>query len=525
MGALTLKTFSDELREWEFIEGESIDPTDGFGTDLRLSIRENQIFLAEPNDPDMPWITNRGRLFFDGMFEGENENSDLDWRHFFKEISDLVYFMDQLNIKVSSPSYMLFVFENISLEVLNILYLLNHKSSLVQLRRAEIQTIANDFENRYQLNCSVDKNNLGKSTLAFLVNTNTRQEGYVLNLNLRQRLLKGNFKLFALNSILDLTFPIYNLGSNAKTLKLIGEGTHLICQDFKSSKFPLIVTNTETLKRSDTKNIFKVLKQINVFDRAWNNINVLNSNIAGTGLLSLTNFLPVDNKDLENFFSLHFINVTPSVIPGIKQLLELEVMNHGRTSKLKPNRIVINQNNNNSNKQICLELNENNYDRYFHLPNNLFLEDNETFINTEGIIKRTTKMINFKKQAKKNWQIIRKLYFQLESVSQITNYKDVNLLNFQCENSLNYKNYVHFQYQAVKSLTSLSSYLNQRTKFLKPGITVQSIKANKVKIINTKLKNWLDDFFTMEGKDFYSYNSSVLTNCSKIHRVNSTNFF
>ena len=47
MGALTLKSFSDELREWEFIEGEGIDPTDSFGVNLRLSIRENQIFLAE----------------------------------------------------------------------------------------------------------------------------------------------------------------------------------------------------------------------------------------------------------------------------------------------------------------------------------------------------------------------------------------------------------------------------------------------------------------------------------------------
>ena len=35
MGALTLKVFSDELREWEFIEGEAIEPTDSFAEILR----------------------------------------------------------------------------------------------------------------------------------------------------------------------------------------------------------------------------------------------------------------------------------------------------------------------------------------------------------------------------------------------------------------------------------------------------------------------------------------------------------
>ena len=68
MGALTLKAFSDELREWELIESESIDPTDSFGVSLRLSIREDQIFLAEPNDSVIPWLTDKGRLFFDGNF-------------------------------------------------------------------------------------------------------------------------------------------------------------------------------------------------------------------------------------------------------------------------------------------------------------------------------------------------------------------------------------------------------------------------------------------------------------------------
>ena len=69
MGALTLKQFSNSIREWELSEGEGIDPTDSFGVDLRLSIRENQIFLAETCNANTPWLTDRGLLFFDGLFD------------------------------------------------------------------------------------------------------------------------------------------------------------------------------------------------------------------------------------------------------------------------------------------------------------------------------------------------------------------------------------------------------------------------------------------------------------------------
>ena len=52
-----------------------------------------------------------------------------------------------------------------------------------------------------------------------------------------------------------------------------------------------------------------------------------------------------------------------------------------------------------------------------------------------------------------------------------------------------------------------------------------NISASKTKILNTKLKYWLDDFFMGVGKDSFSYSSSVMSRSSKILRTNSTNFF
>ena len=334
MGALTLKSFSDELREWEFIEGEGIDPTDSFGVNLRLSIRENQIFLAEPSDINIPWLTDKGRLFFDGMFENTS-SKPTDWENFFKEISELVYFMDHLNFQKQNALSLILAFENISLETLNMLYLLKQNCSLIELRKVENYKPCNDLESHYQLSSMTQTPKLQMSTLGILLNTNPRYEGYVLNLSLRQRFLKGDFKLFNIGSMLDLTFPTYNLGSNFQTVRSLAEGTNLVCQDIKNAEFPLIITNTELFKRSDSKIFGEIFKYVNLLETAWSGLNVLNHNISNVGIQSLNKFLPLSSEDLGNFFGLYCINVSLSSIANMKKLTELHLLNAFSDSSFK----------------------------------------------------------------------------------------------------------------------------------------------------------------------------------------------
>jgi hypothetical protein len=97
-------------------------------------------------------------------------------------------------------------------------------------------------------------------------------------------------------------------------------------------------------------------------------------------------------------------------------------------------------------------------------------------------------------------------------------------LNFDCINILNYKNYINFQFNASSSLTSLSFYLNKNNKLVVKNLK-SFIKDTKLKMFNTKLKGWLDDFFMGNSKDSFSYNSSVMSKNSKIVRMNSSNFF
>lgn len=524
MGALTLKVFSDELREWEFIEGESIDPTNSFGVSLRLSIRENQIYLAEPNDPNTPWLTDKGRLFFDGMFDSSLDSPTTDWENFFFEISEMLYVIDHLSFHRKTSFSFIFAFENLSLETLNMLYLLKQSCSFVELRSTESHKHLNDSESQYQLGLSIEKPKLYMSTLGILINVNPRYEGYILNLNLRQRFLKGNFKLLNLGSVLDLTFPTYTLGSNFAILKSLAEGTHLFCQDIKSAEFPMVITNTELFKRSDAKIFSAVLKYSTAVNVAWNGENVLNHNLGNVGIQSLKKFLPLSIEDFTNFFGLYYINACLSSAANMKKLVELHLLQLFSINSLLTYKVFIDQNAVKLNESFYKKSKNKLFNNYFYLPSNLFLEDSETYINTQGLIKRVTKLIHFKKDAKTNWQLTRKFYANAKSVIFINNTKNNTLINFNSINSFNFKNYVNFHFYATQTLTSLSFYLTKRNTPL-TFLPINYIKPVKIKVLNTKIKNWLDDFFTGNGKDSFSYNSSVLVNCSKIMRSSTTNFF
>lgn len=544
MGALTLKSFPFELRDWEIEEFESIDPTDGFGSNTRVYINKNQIVLIEPDynvNTFNTWLTDKGRQFFDGIFgtwksKNAKSSSQLEkkfWHNILKTITQTLYMFDHCNAQKSKKYFFTIVFENLSVEILSLLVLIAQNYSFIKLRRAEKIKINNDLESSFQLNLVSNNVKLSSSNLCLLLSTNPRYEGFYLNLSLRQRFFKGNFKCLSVGSIVDLTFPVSFLGSNLNILKNIVEGNHLACKDIKSSRNPILIYNNELLKRLDGSNILEMLKFLknskNIFNKYWNGLNMLTSSLSETGANTIAKFLPIHEKDLTNFSSLYFLNISPNNITNFKQITESKLLNYSLNTKSNNiNKIFLNQNSNSSNDNILisdtnkLSSNNNNLKNYFYLPNSMFYENEETFVNTEGLVKKTTKLV-FRKNNKNNWQILRKFFKNFKLDLKLLDNKNNQTIYFNSKKISNFKNYIYFQYIATQSLTNLNFYLSIKTK---PFIidSNNDFKPKTSKLINTKLKYWLDDFFN-DGKDEYSQSSLILSNCSKIIRTEQTNFF
>lgn len=537
MGALTLKSFPFELRGWDIEKFESIDPTDGFGSNIKAYISKDQIVQIEPDyniHTFNTWITDKGRQFFDGIFTSikEGTSKKKSWSGIIESIIQNLYMFDHCNKQQSKNYFFTIVFENLSLEMLGMLLIISQNYSFVKIKRAENLKVDNNLESNLQLSLASDKVKLSASTLCLLISNNPRYEGYYLNLNLRQRFFKGRFKCLSIGSLIDITFPVSFLGSNLKVLKSITEGNNLICQDLKFSKNPMLIYNTELLKRNDAKNLTQIinaLKYSNIFSQTWNGVNLLSPSLSETGTQISAKFDSLALKDLNNFSALYFLNVQTSNISNFKKIAELKLLSFSlkANKQTQINRLFLDQNSNNNQNSLfynSVDLGkEKDLNNYYHLPHSMFYENNETFINTEGLIKRTTKLI-FRKKTKNNWQILRRMLKHFKTNLTFLNRKDNGIIFFNSKKMSTFKNFINLHYHATQTLTNTNFYLTLKTQ---PFMIYQSVpifKPKQTKIIETKLKYWLDDFFS-GGKDEYSQNSLILTNCSRILRSESTNFF
>ena len=540
MGALTLKSFPFELRGWDIEKFESIDPTDGFGSSTRVYISKQQVIQIEPDHSEKTskaWLSDKGRQFFDGIFGTWNnknkQSKDLilkkeSWQKNIKTLLKTLYLFEHCSIKAKKNYFLTIVFENLGIETLSLLKIMEKEYSFLKLRTAEKINKSNDLEFDFQLNAATNPNLLKLSTLCLLIGTNPRYEGYHLNLDLRQRYLKGNFKCLIMGSSIDLTFPSVFIGTNLKILKDITEGNSFVCQDFKTAKNSLVIFGDEFSKRTDGKNALKMLKFANIFSKNWSGLNALNATLSGVGTQSITNLLPLQNKDLTAFSSFYFINVNAQNIPNIKKITEAKLLGYNDANLLgQPsiNQLFFDQNSHIKNNQNFFQnlFKFGHTGQYHFLPTKMFYENKETFINTEGLIKRTNKLIT-RKKTREGWKLVRNLskHFKSSYTSLIKN--NNKILSFNANKQSNFLNFINFQFCVVEKLDgSTPSLLIQNQPFFinrKNNV----FKKKPLKTNTTKLKYWIDDFFT-GGKDEYSRNSLVLANCSKILQAQSTNFF
>jgi len=235
-----------------------------------LYLNKNKIVQIEPafNISKSNWLTDKGRHYFDAMFKLNNKKQIHKlWSKFYNEIIIKVYIFEHCSKQMSQNYLVTIVFDFLSLELLGILSFISQNYSFITLKQIQSSSNAvSDLESGFQLN----KTKLVNSTLCLLATTNPRYEGHVLNLNLRQRALKKNFKCILIGSLINLTFPVTFIGSDTGILKTITEGNHFMCQNLKHSKNPFLFCNNELFKRNDTntiKTIFKTFFYLNFFNK------------------------------------------------------------------------------------------------------------------------------------------------------------------------------------------------------------------------------------------------------------------
>ena len=540
VGALTAKPYPFVSRSWELKNINSIDFSDGFGTELQIFLKNNKIVKILPGfnkiSNTTSWISDKTRFSFDGMFSPERmlkgfieTNNSIKtkttWKILFNEIIYFLYFQDHLNKHFLKIHRLVLSFNfNISIEVLCLLLFLEKKYSFLKLKKIESNLSNPNFESDFTIDKDNLNANLDSSNICMLIGVNTRYESPFLNLKLRKRYLKGNFKIISLNSLIDLTFPITSIGTNLNQLKDISEGSHFLCQELINKKNPTILIGSEIFKRHDFNEFKVVLNQLKVhlnhFHNINLNINILSTSLNEAGIHYLNNFKKLTMLDVSNSLGLYCLNIN-KVSSNLKKILELKLLNYSNTEHFLP-KILIEQNTGFINKLIYTNKDILNYSTYLNLPNNAFFESNGMYLTTDGILKKNIKFLSSVKQSKEDWQIIRKLFSYSKQINFLSNEKWNNTLSYNCKNFFRYKCYINFMFFASNSLSPLNGSSNL-LEISKVKSFKNSYKISKIKFFKTPIKLWLDDFY-LGGKDSYSQHSVTMIKCSQSYRKTKTNF-
>jgi NADH dehydrogenase/NADH:ubiquinone oxidoreductase subunit G len=171
VGALTLKSFPFELKGWDVEEHEGLDPTDSFGSNIRVYVNQDQVIQIESDyDDQIPyaWITDKGRQFFDGAFVNEESDLSFDknaWLKLVKNLKQNLYIYYLCNHQILSYQFFTIVFQNINLEILSLLNSISNSYSFIKIRKAENVKVNNDLESSFQLNVLSSKININNSNI------------------------------------------------------------------------------------------------------------------------------------------------------------------------------------------------------------------------------------------------------------------------------------------------------------------------------------------------------------------------
>jgi NADH dehydrogenase/NADH:ubiquinone oxidoreductase subunit G len=378
-----------------------------------LFIKNNNIIKVLPGYDKIlyktNWISDKSRFSFDGMFSPENiinsflENNrkksfaSLSWQKLFKEFFCTLYFQNHLSNHFYQPhSTVICLGKTISLEVLNLLNILTHKYSFFNLRQSEPQNINADLEQSYLLDSNLS-NEIQTSDTCLLVGLNPRYEGSKLNLKLRARYLKGNFKVIQLGSLVDLTFSIKNITSITHILKSLVEGNNLFCQEFINSSNPILISNEEIFKRKDAFGVTNMLtfliKYFTLFSRYndHSRFNVLHSSLNSVGFINFNGLKTIKSEDFKSAAGIYFINNSFST-SNIKKLLSLKLLNFFQDST-RNDKVLVTQNSSLDARLITQLKKGFNLQSHLHLPNSVLFETSGTYLNTEGNVNNVTKVV------------------------------------------------------------------------------------------------------------------------------------
>ena len=343
VGALTSKPYAFMARPWELRSTESIDVSDGVGSNIRIDSRGTEILRILPRfneEINEEWISDKTRFSYDGLriqridAPVNNEYANKSWekedigctwayncgptrflrsnihvtekddrwcdeiwankwkfeylRCQWQEIFYLVYYVFA-NLRVQPSTIVGVVGDLVDSEsALAFKEFLASKGSPHIFMDSSHSILADDLSGTYRFNTTIAR--LEEADVVLLIGVDTRHEASMINVRLRKRYLEGCFEIGSIGDDVHLTFPVNRLGFGIATLERVVRGRDSFCKHLAQAKNPVIICGSSIFERgSGSKNVVKLLSTLrnnipNLVTSSWNGFNTLSNNCNDVGL-------------------------------------------------------------------------------------------------------------------------------------------------------------------------------------------------------------------------------------------------
>ena len=401
VGALTSRPYAYQARSWELTHTPSIDVMDGLGSHIRLDSRGNQVMRVLPrrnDDINEEWISDKTRHAIDGLLaqrldrpylRGQDGRlAEASWDEAFAAIKQA--------IKKAKPNEIGALAGDLAdAEAIFALgRLLDKIGTPNRDCRQDGAVIGTKGAGGYLFNSGI--NGVDAADAILLIGTNPRIEAPVLNARIRQNWLNNRVQVFRLGGAGDLTYPLNELGDDARALeKWLNKGGDVV-HALKAAARPMVILGQGALNRPDSMGILdavrRLAKQVDLVKKGWNGFNVLHSTAGLVGGLML-GFLP--QKD-----GLATQDMLGALEQGTLKVLYNLGADEVDLSRRHADSFIIYQGSHGDRGAGCADV---------VLPGTAWPEKDATYVNTEGRVQRANRATFPPGDAREDWAIIRAL--------------------------------------------------------------------------------------------------------------------
>jgi len=301
VGALTLKTSAFLARPWELKSLESVDLTDGLGSNIYINYKELDVVKVSPKknrNLNESWISDKGRFTFDSLSNHRVEaKSVLSYKIFKKALS---FFNDSRNLFLIN--------KELSVKELNLLKKLNFLSK----NKLKVKVLSNvkKKSNYYLwgLNSKISKITSLNSQVCLFLSSNIEVEASLLNIRLRNKFLINEINFYSFGNFIKSTYStLFVRFGVSEVVSLFGSKNKIISKLFLKTVNPIVISGKSVADRIESSHFDFFFKQ---------NASVLNYIIhtkSNEESINYLNFSSYSNKDINSAKKLYFLNLEDSL--------------------------------------------------------------------------------------------------------------------------------------------------------------------------------------------------------------------